>query len=42
MLTRSPLLTIAVLAIVLTVLVAVNPFGRNLAAPPHTEESTKL
>jgi hypothetical protein len=42
MLTRSPLLTIAVLTMVLTVLVAINPFGRNLAAPPHLEASNKL
>jgi hypothetical protein len=42
MLTKSPLLTIAVLATVLTVLVAINPFGRNLAAPPHAEESSRL
>jgi hypothetical protein len=42
MLTRSPLLTIAVLATVLMVLVAVNPFGRNLAEPAHVEAVGKL
>jgi hypothetical protein len=39
MLIKSPLLTLTLLATLLTVLVAVNPFGRNLAAPHENETS---
>jgi hypothetical protein len=39
--TPSPIFTLAVIATLLTVLVALNPFGRNLAAP-HDNETAKV
>jgi hypothetical protein len=38
--TKSPLLMITALATVLAVLVAINPFGRNLVMPHPTETAT--
>jgi hypothetical protein len=38
--TKSPLLMITALATVLAVLVAINPFGRNLVLPHPAETAT--
>jgi len=38
--TKSPLLMITALATVLAVLVAINPFGRNLVSPHPAETAT--